>query len=346
MTNTSAANTSYKNATHSFMLFGSKGYGIALCSALILASLFIVVGNLFTIVLIASNKTLRKKSLYLVFNMAFADLMLGAVTLPIYTYYIGHYYQLWSGDYPFSLNIFFTSVDTIFSKASLISAAFISCERFHAIYYPFKHKTLSMRVYHIVIFVVRTLAILIAALWTALATGKFISQKYAVYSSIPYSLIPIFIICGCNVSIWRKFQLGSVALQQENRAAQNKRLTKTLLFVSVLALLSWLPLFIMNNLIIVFDVSMHFRFYDVANVINYSNSFVNPVLYALRIPEFKQALFLCCLGREEATTNDKDVVRRNNATAAVTPGTQLRTLPTDPSHLQLALEQGNTDNEL
>ncbi len=343
MNNTSVANTSAKNATDSSMIIPSKAEGIALCSAFILASVFISIGNLLTIVLFAVNKTLRKKSLFLVINMAFADLMLGAVTLPIYIYDVGASYQLWTGGWTIFLSIFYMSVDTVFSQASLISAAFISGERFYAIYWPFKHNTLSMRAYRIVIFVVWTLALLIAAVWTAL--GRFISLKHPVYAWMPYTLILIFTVCGCNIGIWRKFQHGSVASQQHNRALQNKRLTKTLLFVSVLALLSWLPLVIMNFLIFVYHIQIPWRFYLLVNVVNYSNSVVNPIVYALRIPEFKQALALCCLGRE-ATMNGEGGERRNNAAAAVTPATQLRILRTDPSHIKPLFGQQNMDTKL
>ena len=62
----------------------------------------------------------------------------------------------------------------------------------------------------------------------------------------------------------------------------SRRLTKTLLFVSFLTLLSWLPLVIFNCLIYVFDFQIPWKFYYLVNVINYSNSFVNPVVYALR----------------------------------------------------------------
>ena len=58
--------------------------GIALCAAFILIFLFIVGGNLLTVVLFAVDRRLRKRSLLLVINMAFADLMLGTVALPIY----------------------------------------------------------------------------------------------------------------------------------------------------------------------------------------------------------------------------------------------------------------------
>ncbi len=86
-------------------------------------------------------------------------------------------------------------------------------------------------------------------------------------------------------------------------------------------------------------------FYRLVNVANYSNSFVNPVVYALRIPEFKQALALYCLGRE-AAMNDGGGGRRNNAAAAVTPATQLGTLRTDPSHINLAFEEEVMDTKL
>ena len=60
---------------------------IAWSCALATEAVVIVVGNLLTIVLFALNKKLRsKKSLYLVLNMAFADLFLGGISLPTYVY--------------------------------------------------------------------------------------------------------------------------------------------------------------------------------------------------------------------------------------------------------------------
>ncbi len=91
MSNTSAASTSLENATDSSMTVSSKAEVIALCVAFVFESVFISIGNLLTIVLFTVNKGLRKKSLFLVINMAFADLMLGAVILPIYIYDVGAY---------------------------------------------------------------------------------------------------------------------------------------------------------------------------------------------------------------------------------------------------------------
>ena len=76
-----SATTSSENETGSSRIVPSKEEGIALCTAFILTSMFIVVRNLLTIVLFAVNRYLRKSGLFLVINMACADLTLGTVCL-------------------------------------------------------------------------------------------------------------------------------------------------------------------------------------------------------------------------------------------------------------------------
>ena len=339
-----ASNTcTSENATDSSRIVPSKTEGIALCTAFIFTSIFIVVGNLLTIVLFAVNRRLRKRSLFLVINMACADLMLGTVSLPIYIYGVGGNFQLWKSGWTMSLRIFFTTFDIFFSQASLITAAFISGERFYAIYCPFEHRTLSMRTYRIIVFSVWALTLLIAALCTT--SEFFISFKHAVYIWTPFVLILTIIICGCNIGIWRKFRHGSIASQQQNRDSQNKRLTKTLMLVSILALLSWLPLIIFSWLIYVYDVQIPYKFYQLVNFINYSNSFANPVVYAIRIPEFKEAWALCFL-RKPAAPSIEEKISRDEKTLALTPATQPTTLSMNSSNLQLAFEQEVLDTRL
>ena len=75
---TSPRNGSWPATNASF-----KVTGIVFCSAFALEAVLVAVGNLFTIVLFAVNRNLRKKNLLPVVNMAFADLMLGTVSLPM-----------------------------------------------------------------------------------------------------------------------------------------------------------------------------------------------------------------------------------------------------------------------
>ena len=80
--------------------------------------------------------------------MAFADLLLGSVCLPISIFTIVTYEQLSQERSP----VFLKMIIVVFAQASFISAALISAERFYAIYWPLKHRTLTTRAYRLVIF--------------------------------------------------------------------------------------------------------------------------------------------------------------------------------------------------
>ena len=339
MIDLSAGNKTLENASAFTRSLPSKSAGIALCSAFILSSVLVTAGNLLALVLFAVTKPLRRKSLFLVMNMAFADLMLGAFTLPFYIFFVGRYYQLWTAKYDFdnrAYQIFYTSFDNMLLFGSYMSAAFISCERFYAVFWPFRHRSLSTRTYRVIIFLLWTFAVLVSSLITLLHVLS--SFESSLYASVPVLLGLTVIICVCNIAIWRNFQHQSVDSQHRNGASRNRRLTKILLLVSILALLCWLPMIILNILIHITKTSISWEFYYIVNILNYSNSFVNPILYVLRIPEFQQALRSCCAKRRPAIKMLK-TERRNRNVAPRTPEIKLRILRNDPSHLQVKVER-------
>ena len=93
----------------------SKAQGRAVVTAFMFESAIIVMGNILVIILFAREKKLRKKSLFIVMNMVLADMVLGAVALPLYVYLIlGPEHEF-----------IFQFLDTTFSQSSLISAGFI-----------------------------------------------------------------------------------------------------------------------------------------------------------------------------------------------------------------------------
>lgn len=295
----------------------SKAEGIVFCVCLALILISIVLGNLLTIILFVAKKRLRKKSLFLVVNMAFADLMLGAVSLPIYIYLQGKEHHLWKAQWSTSSERFYRFFDDLFMQLSLISAAMISGERFYATYHPFKHRTLSQLAYRALICLTWILASIISAILFALFETT--SYRGFLYFWLPYTVIMTCSICGWNIAIWRKVQRGYTALKQPNRVNQSKRLTKTLLLVSFIALLSWLPLIAMNAFIFVRPSLVSGRFYYLANMLNFSNSFVNPLLYALRIPDFKDALFLYCYRKNQtlnSSASELEKYKRPNIVSA------------------------------
>ena len=319
----------------------SREEKIAMCSGLLFEAILIFVGNFLTIILFALEKKLRKKSLFLVVNMAFADMMLGAVSLPVFVYMgVGHP-QLWTvtQDVLSFLGPFYDYFDLIFLQASLVSAVFISCERLYAVYWPLKHRTLSTRAYAIVITIIWTLTALTSAIYVL--SANLISSRASSYFSVILFLMFIFILCGCNIGIWRKYQMRNISFEQQNRAAQNRRLTKTLLFVSAAAVLSWLPFLIVTAYLMgIHGIFVPVKVYYIVVILNYFNSLVNPIIYALRIPEFKQHLTVCCsILRVVDGMKSKYTGRSNDRTAA----SDVTSLPADLSHLQLASEQDEQD---
>ena len=190
-------------------------------------SCFNCLGELANNFLFALKKRLRKKSLFLVVNMAFADVMLGAVSLPFFVFLVvGLPYQLWSISYDLQLVLdsFYIAFDVIFSHASVMSAVFISCERFYAVNWPLKRRTLSSKAYAIIITIIWTLAIIAGAVYFLIE--KLFSPKAALSVWAVVLYITVFTLCVCNIGIWRKFQKTNVAFSQQNRTVQNQRLTK------------------------------------------------------------------------------------------------------------------------
>ena len=179
-----SASTSPFNNSFSFMVINEMlsevqviGWSCALASEAVVT----VLGNLLTIVLFTFNKKLRaKKSLYLVINMAFADLVLGGASLPLFVYFMVTRSRLYFLEFPTFLKIIFT----VSSRASFTTTALISAERFYAIFWPLKHRTIStVRAYKLVILTAWTLAIFFSTVYILL----FLFFRGLFSLSVPYT---------------------------------------------------------------------------------------------------------------------------------------------------------------
>ena len=345
MNESTGTSSNNKSSTYTPYSVPSRVEGITLSVVFLLEAVLIVAGNFLTICLFAKEKKLRKKSLFVVVNMAFADLISGAVSLPLYVYlYIGPSYRLWKTSYK-ALEIGWDVTDTTFSQASLISAVFIALERFYAIYWPLKHLTLSTKAYNITIVIIWTLALLVSAVSNPV--NYLISDKAAIYAWMSFPLLFLFIVCACNIGICRTFHKRKVSSQQGNRASQTQRLTVTLLLVSTVSLLSWLPLVTANYIFYVQNIIIPKRvlIYEIINILNFSNCFVNSVVYSLRIPEFRQSLVLC-FTRRQTVTNRGENEGRDNRGFALTQGIEPSTISWDSSYLEQDFKLESVDTKL
>ncbi|XP_078367020.1 adenosine receptor A3-like [Oculina patagonica] len=330
MENSSGNTTSDSQLFSSTSVF-SETEVIAWCSTFTLASFLIVAGNLLTIVLFVVDRKLRVNCFFLVINMASADLMLGAVSLPIFVAQIAS----WTARTNSSVGFFRSIFSVVFLQASITFAAFISGERFYATYWPLKHRTLSRQTYAAVIFLAWTLVLLSSAILSVL---RLFVSKIAFFSFwVPYTFTLTLVICGCNIAIQKRIENGRIVSIQRSRALQNRRLTNTLLFISFLVLLSWIPLIIISTLD-AFRISTNENIYYMAVLLNVSNCCVNPVVYALRIPEFRKALGLfCCCGTKAEATHMSSYQGRYKRGSGFTSITQLKSPSFDPEVMDTKL---------
>lgn len=93
-----------------------------------------------------------------------------------------------------------------------------------------------------------------------------------------------------------------------NREHRETQLAITLLLVSIVFLITWLP-FKVLNFIYTFDKdhakTLSYHYVLASKLLHYFNSLVNPLIYAFRIPDFKRGLknLFCCSGSEEPDPN-------------------------------------------
>ena len=291
MKNLSASTSPLNNSFSAMDEMLSEAQVIAWSCALASEAVVIVLGNLLTIVLFTFNRKLRnKKRLYLVINMAFADLVLGGASLPLFVYFMVTRSRLYFSEFPSFLKIIFM----VSSVASFTTAALISAERFYAIFWPLKHRTLSTRAYKLVILMAWILPILFSTAYILLF--RLSLRGFFAFSTL-YSLFLIVTICGLSIIIWRKIQQKSVPCHQ-NRDTQIRRLTKTLSLVSVVTLSTMIPAIILN-LLRIFGQKISSNTLVFTYFIYFSRSFINPMMYALRMPEFRQGLHLFCFRSQE-----------------------------------------------
>jgi len=256
-------------------------------------SVAIVTLNLSTIIVFITNRNLRKRNTYLVINLAVIDMFVGL--LPVYyLFYIpGLFCNLWN--WPTTgvgIIIFIFALTSLSLCGSLINIAIIALERVHATFRPFRHRVLKKWVYRLIIAIVWVTSGLVAT--ASMLLVQFNKFYYREYLLLLFSSICILIVCVSYTSIVIKVRCGAQP-QHHGATSRERKLTMTLLIVTVVSLLLFLPYNIVYFLTISEIIeSMSFSvFHHLDNallVLFYSNSLVNPILYAIRMPEYRSAL--------------------------------------------------------
>ena len=266
----------------------SRFEAIAWCIAFGTEALAVVIFNFLTVVIFATNRPLRKRKFYLLLNLAIADFIVGAVAMPYFLYFLGGGYGLWKIQWMSDHPIVSISIDTLSGFSSIISLVVLSLERLFSAFWPFRHRALDRKVYFVSIAFIWVLATFPPSIF-AISVQNIITMKQQGYILIPFFLVLFLIICISYVAILIKVRGGNHS-QGHGLTERNRKLTTSLLILTVVSLVTWMP-FVIYHFLFLFKDNFAFQLniFYFFKLLQYANSLVNPIIYAFRIPKFRKA---------------------------------------------------------
>ena len=260
----------------------------------LLTTEFLVISiiNAITLAAFARNHHLRKRSTYLIMNLTVADLLVGVVTGPLIMFYHQKDEKdkndcTWPGSIIYAIQL-------TFPIASQVNLSLISLERLHATLFPFRHCLITRCVYF---------KIIIACWFTAfsLAFGmSIVSQEVFPYAWASFSAVTLLVLAVCYIIIILNVRSNPHS-QHRGSIHKERKLSVTLFIVTGVSVLTILPLTIFSSMPVgvreKWDNASSAEVLEILLVMNFANSIVNPLVYAIRMQEFRKA-FLNLVSRQ------------------------------------------------
>ena len=241
----------------------------------------IIAGNILTIWIFFKQRS-QKRTYSLLISLAVADLLVGIFAVPFYIKAVVSPGYAW---YVISIG-----ADVFTGTTSIYTLAVISLERMFAVGWPVRHRTVNYRVYVCAI----SIPWIIAAIFTTsvvLRMLNIIGRENSLYYIVLISGIPLIAIRVANFVVWKKQKMP---FHNQNHIKREVKLAKTLALLTGISLFTWLPFQILN-ILFALKVTQNFHLIELTTFIikflQFSNSFVNVIIYPFRIPQFKRTLF-------------------------------------------------------
>ena len=258
----------------------------------------ITIINVFTVVAFARNRHLRKHTTYLIINLTVADLLVGAVSGPLAI--LGPDYD---GGHSFHWKEFiFGTSSFIFPLASQTNLSLISLERLHATLFPFRHCLIEKWLYFKVVIGSWMITLLLASMMSVL---EMLELVLIWYLFLCYTCLTLFIISVSNVIITIKVK-SNPPPQHFSAVASERKLSVTLSILTAVSILTILPLSIWkgskDHISSLMSFPVFIQIEETFKLLYFANSIVNPLIYAIRMQEFRKAVKELC--KRTAATRD------------------------------------------
>lgn len=268
-----------------------------------LLGILIIFGNAMSIVVFWRRRFFLKRSTILLINLTTADLMVGfVVVFTILGDFLPQDNNLSIKAVYFKINVTF---DAFAGLSSILFLAAISLEKAHSILRPLHHVVMATQYYVIGVCTVWVLSCFLSGLILLSLCDNLNKQVTTIVIS-SFIGLALLITCVSYATIWHKFS-RRILVPQTVAMKMNKKLATTLFIITVLSLISWLPFHIIYILLhLLPNIPISNSTVVITRLLQFANSLVNPIVYNLRMPEFRKTLMnlICGCVIEDRPTVD------------------------------------------
>ncbi|XP_022792358.1 somatostatin receptor type 4-like [Stylophora pistillata] len=273
----------------------SKAVALVFTAIYAVQATIIIIGNTFTIFVFWTQRFRLKRFCYLLINLAVCDLLVG-ITEPIILGVSkfqgmtaagrrkgGNIKNLWS--------LLFTSTQVLAFTTSVFFLAIISLERVYAVLWPLRHRVEKTSLYISSIILVWAGGLCLSRMSLMEMYHPDVERRSVVVATHISLFIALMITCASYFTICSRLRSKKTAsgLMVQRNQQSSLRHSRTFFVVVAVSLVFWLPAFavyIAKEFCLCFPAPVVWF----ASALRLANSMVNPFVYSLRMPIFKDAL--------------------------------------------------------
>ena len=272
---------------------GSVVEGYIWCSLFVVEAITIIFLNILAVIVFVRKPCLRKRSTYLLINLSLADVCIGALVIPTSVFRRGNTYGLWRIEMTEAAISFTYGIDTFFFGCSLVFLVSISIERLNAMRNPMQHRLMSSSSYRRWVFVVWGASMLYTIFTISLLSFNILGLLVW-FILAGCVLACLLILTGCYIAIFATVRRNKNPTLTDRHARTERRLTVTLFIVTLVSLTVWLPYvlftFLSAPMSRLLSPEAVLRVRSICEFLFYANSFLNAILYTIRMPEFRKEI--------------------------------------------------------
>mgnify|MGYP001794861380 CR=1 FL=1 len=289
-------------------LIGSYGYNyvdvVVSCIFYVFIAVMAIFGNALVTGSFIRHRRLRTFTNYFVVSLSVADMLVGLISVPMWM--LNLLYSV--GDQVFQ-NIF-RSMDIFAGVASILHLMVISLERYYAVAFPVRHRNTNANTYIILLVLVWVVPALVAAT-TKYSIENLGKKENILFLFVVFFMFPLLLILFTYAGIWVAARKRIQPMLTSRSKKSDMRIAVTIALVVGFFIIAWLPFFVVQLVVVYCGPRSCPQAFDprlllFLKFMHYSNSAVNPVIYAVKIPEFRRAfrqlvaICLCCLKKLQA----------------------------------------------